>query len=123
MSVRTEKVASLIKHEIGIIFQRHFTPKEYGLLTVTDVRMSPDLKIAKVYLSIFEGPDAKEDILARLEENKKFVRTELARHVRLKFTPTLQFYLDESLDRVMNIEQILNKIHKEHPKSGAPSEE
>jgi len=118
--VRTDKVASLVKQEIGTILQKHFTVAESGLITVTEVRMSPDLKIAKVYVSIFGDPQKKEKGLAFLEEQKSFIRAELGHHIRLKYTPSIAFYLDESLDRAMNIESILNRIHnesKEDPES------
>ena len=51
MSVRSEKVGSLIKEELGVLFQRNFSMAEFGFLTVTEVLMSPDLKIAKVYVT------------------------------------------------------------------------
>jgi ribosome-binding factor A len=116
MSVRTDKVASLVKQEIGSIFQRNFSMAEYGFLTVTEVRMSPDLKIAKVYVSVFGNAEQKRASMDLLEGQKGFIRAELGHAVRLKFTPTLLFFLDESLDRAMNIESILNKIHKEAAK-------
>jgi len=53
VSVRAEKVGSLIKEELGVLFQRNFSMADFGFLTVTDVHMSPDLKVAKVYVSIF----------------------------------------------------------------------
>ncbi len=110
MSVRAEKVASLIKEEVSIIFQRNFGMQEYGFLTVTEVRMTPDLKSAKIYVSIFGDQARKEKSLAMLEEQKSFVRAELGHAVRLKYTPTIAFYLDDTLDRVMKIEGILNEI-------------
>lgn len=113
MSVRTEKVASLVKQEISAIFQKYFSMDEYGFMTVTDVMMSPDLKIAKVYVSIFGDADRKQKSLDQLEAQKKFIRTTLGHNVRLKFTPSLVFYLDETLDRVMNLENLINKIHKD----------
>lgn len=113
MSVRTDKVASLVKQEIGTILQKNFAVDESGLITVTEVRMSPDLKIAKVYVSIFGDQAQKEKSLAFLEEHKPFVRSELGHNIRLKFTPSIAFYLDESLDRAMKIETILNRIHNE----------
>jgi ribosome-binding factor A len=112
MSVRLEKVASLIKEQISIIFQRNFGMEEYGFMTVTDVRMSPDLKIAKVYISILGDVARKEKSLSMLEDQKKFIRSTLGHNIRLKFTPSLAFYLDETLDEAMKIENILNKIHK-----------
>ena len=113
MSVRTEKVSSLIKERISEIFQHNFRMEEYGLMTVTEVRMSPDLKIAKVHVSIFGDPERKRKTLALLEVEKPFIRTELGRNLRLKFTPSIFIYLDESLDHAMHIESLLNKIHKD----------
>lgn len=113
MSVRTEKVASVVKEEISLIFQRNFSMEEFGFMTVTDVRMSPDLKIAKIYVSVFGDADRKKKTLAMLEVQKSFIRSALGHNIRIKFTPTIVFYLDESIERAMNLETIFKKIHKE----------
>lgn len=113
MSVRTEKVASIVKQEIGVIFQRNFDMKDYGFITVTEVRMSPDLKTAKVYVSVFGDAARKQKTLGMLEAQKSFVRQTLGHHIRLKFTPSIVFYLDETMDNAMNLEKIFRKIHKE----------
>lgn len=113
MSVRAEKVASLVKEEVSTLFQREFNMSEYGLMTVTDVRMSPDLKIAKIYVSVFGDAARKEKTLLLLEEQKGYVRSFLGHRIRLKFTPSISFYLDETLDEVMKIEGILQKIHRQ----------
>jgi ribosome-binding factor A len=89
--------------------------EEYGLMTVTEVRMSPDLKIAKVYVSVFGDAERKKKTLALLEVEKHFVRAELGHNLRLKFTPSLVFYLDETLDNAMRIENLLHNIHKDSP--------
>lgn len=115
MSVRTEKVASLVKEVISEIFQHHFRMEEVGLVTVTDVRVSPDLKNAKVYVSIFGDAERKQSVLSLLEGEKGTVRGKLGRNLNLKFTPYLTFFLDDSLDRAMRIEDLLNQIHKEAP--------
>lgn len=117
MSVRTEKVASLVKEEISTIFQRNFGMKEYGFLTVTEVRMTPDLKTAKIYVSIFGDKARKEKSLAMLEEQKSFVRSELGHAVRLRYTPSVLFFLDDTLDRVMKIEGIINEIRGKNKSS------
>jgi ribosome-binding factor A len=113
VSVRTEKVASVVKEEISLIFQRNFSMEEFGFMTVTDVRMSPDLKIAKIYVSVFGDADRKKKTLAMLEVQKSFIRSALGHNIRIKFTPTIVFYLDESIERAMNLETIFKKIHKE----------
>ena len=112
MSVRTERVASIAKEEIGVIFQRNFDMNVYGLITVTEVRMSPDLKIAKVYVSVFGDTAQKQKTLGLLESQKPFVRQTLGHNVRLKFTPSIVFYLDETMDNAMNLEKLFRKIRK-----------
>lgn len=123
MSLRTEKVSSLVKELISEIIQHYFRMDEFGLMTVTEVRMSPDLKLAKVYISIFGDAERKETTLARLEGEKGTIRRELGRNLRMKFTPTIAFYLDESLDHAMRIENLLNQIHKETPDPDKEKEE
>ncbi len=112
MSVRSEKVGSLIKEELGLLFQRNFSMADFGFLTVTEVLMSPDLKVAKVYVSIFGDKEQKKKSFARLEAQKPSIRSMLGHAVRLRFTPEIIFYLDETLDRAMKLENIFHKIHK-----------
>ena len=116
MSVRSEKVGSLIKEEMGRLFQRNFSMAEYGFLTVTDVVMSPDLKVAKVYVSIFGDEERKKNGFAKLEAQKPSVRSMLGHAVRLRFTPEIIFYLDDTLDRAMKLENIFHKIHENDSK-------
>jgi len=112
MSVRTERVASLIRHELGTIISREYTGGEFGLSTVTEVRVTPDLKIAKIYVSILGAPAIREKTLARLEAEKSRLRGLLASHVNMRFTPALQFYHDDTMDRVENLENLIKKIHE-----------
>ncbi|MBI5214664.1 MAG: 30S ribosome-binding factor RbfA [Ignavibacteriae bacterium] len=112
MSMRMERVASVIKEEIGVLFSREFNNPQYGFITVTEVHMTPDLKIAKVYVSIFGNEEVKQKTLNYLEEQKPHVRQIIGSHVRLKFTPSVQFYLDETMDRVSRIEQLIKQIHE-----------
>jgi len=116
VSVRSEKVGSLIKEELGVLFQRNFSMADYGFLTVTDVLMSPDLKVAKVYISIFGAEEMKKKSFAKLEAQKPSIRSMLGHSVRLRFTPEIIFYLDETLDRAMKLENIFNKIHEKDSK-------
>ena len=118
MSVRTEKVASLVKELLSEIIQRRFRMEEVGLITVTEVRMSPDLKVAKAYVSIFGDTEQKKKTLALLEAEKAAIRSDLGHNMNLKFTPSVSLFLDESLDHAMRIEVILNKIHKDPPDDG-----
>jgi ribosome-binding factor A len=111
MSVRAERVGSLIKEEISVIIQRKLNEPSNGFITVTDVRMSADLRIAKVYVSIFGPPDVREKTLKMIEVNKKEIRSLIGSRIRLKFTPEIHFHLDETLDRVEVINNLIKQIH------------
>ena len=121
MSLRTDRVASLIKEETGLFISREFTDPAYGLITVMEVKMSPDLKIAKIYVSILAAPEVKTTAMKMLEDRKGEVRSFIGSHVRMKFTPAIHFYLDETLDRVDKINRLLQQIHKDDgSKAGEP---
>lgn len=112
MSIRTEKVSSLLKQEISAIISKEYNTKEYGFITVIDVHVTPDLKIAKVYVSIFNKGEVRDKTLKMLTSKKKHIRTLLGASLSLKYTPDLQFYIDETLDRVEALNEIFKKIHK-----------
>ena len=111
MSIRTERVASLMKQEIGSILTREYSDPAYGFITVIDVKMTPDLKIAKVSFSVFGSGETQAKTMKMLENEKRRIRGLVGSHLKLKFTPALQFYLDETLDEVDRINQLIKKIH------------
>jgi ribosome-binding factor A len=109
MSERIEKINRLLQRELGEIFQ--LAAKNYyqgKMITVTKVRVSPDLSFAKVYLSIFPGKFVTE-IMETVEKNKKTFRHQLAGRIKnqVKIIPELAYYIDDSLDYIDKIEQIL----------------
>jgi ribosome-binding factor A len=123
MSVRTERVASVIKEEIGTYVQRELPMSEYGLMTITEVRVTPDLRQAKVYVSVFGDGDRKKRSMKVLEDKKVAIRSAVGRAVRLRFLPELLFFLDETIDRAMHIETLLKQIHSgEHGETKSDSE-
>lgn len=109
-STRQAKIARLIQKELSEIFRQE-TAKTHGVIvSVSAVRVSPDLSIARAYLSVFPSDKAK-DMLDSINHNAKTIRYELAQKVRyqLRKTPELAFYLDDSLDYIENIDNLLNK--------------
>jgi ribosome-binding factor A len=116
MSLRTERVASLVKEQLGMMFLREYRDPAYGLITIMDVQMTPDLRIAKIYVSIFGNEIVKKRTLDMLEEQKPHIRQFIGSHIRIKFTPTVQLYMDDTLDKVDRIEQLIKKTH-EKPES------
>ena len=123
MSIRTERVASLMKEEIGSILGRDYNDPGYGFITVTDVKMTADLKIARVALSILGTQKQREATMEMLENEKQHIRGMLGSQVRLKYTPSLQFYLDESLERVDRINRLIQQIHSNDERPANNSDE
>ena len=111
LSTRHLKVGREIQRDLAeIIRSKGMAAFDGALLTVSEVRISPDLSIAKVYVSIF--PSAKQQkVLELLEEEKKKLRGELGRLVskQLRIVPELDFYLDTTLDYAEHIDELLKK--------------
>ena len=107
-TTRQKKVSRVIQRELGIFFQRNSSNyAKGGMITVTQVRVSPDLGIAKVYLSIFAVPD-KEAVVALIKERDWEVRKYLAqKRNELRIAPDLHFYIDDSLDQIERIDDLL----------------
>ncbi len=115
MSHRLDKVASLIKEEISLIFLHKIQDSRVGMITVTNVKVTPDLKIARIYFSTFDK-NKREAILERIKELKGKIRSELAGKVNLKFAPDLEFYIDDTPDYVEKMEGLFKKIHENDSK-------
>lgn len=107
-SKRQAKIARYIQKELSEIFRRQTARMGGVLVSVSTVRVSPDLSIAKVYLSIFP-PEKSAEILENIKRQSKTVRYDLAQAVKevLRKCPDLQFYLDDSLDYAENIDRLL----------------
>ena len=109
-STRQAKISRLLQKELSEIFRQQ-TAKTHGVIvSVSAVRVSPDLSIARAYLSVFPSDKAQE-IMESINASAKTVRYELAQKVRfqLRKVPELQFYLDDSLDYIATIDSLLEK--------------
>ena len=108
-TTRQNKVSRLLQKELGMMFQRESGNVFLGqMITVTTVRITPDLAIAKIYVSIFPAKN-KNDILELIREKTSFIRGEVGRKIKsqLRIIPELQFFVDDSLDYVEKIEALL----------------
>ena len=107
---RLQKIERLVQKELSEIFRAE-TAKTHGtLVTVSHVRVSPDLSVARVHLSVFPSEKGQE-IVSNINEQEKTVRYNLASRVRyqLRKCPELTFYLDDSLDYIDHIDELLKK--------------
>ncbi|MDH3579810.1 MAG: 30S ribosome-binding factor RbfA [Hyphomicrobiales bacterium] len=109
-SQRQRRVGELLRHAMAEIFLRTdiSDPDLAGVtVTVTEVEVSPDLKNARVFVVPLGGTN-QEEVLAALGRNTKFLRGEMARHISLKFTPTLTFELDATFDQSDRVNALLH---------------
>ncbi|MCB0793254.1 MAG: 30S ribosome-binding factor RbfA [Flavobacteriales bacterium] len=110
-SVRQNKVNSLIQQEMAHVMQQENTVLlPGGMITVTGVRVSPDLGLAKVYVSLFPVKE-KEAAMQKIRDHAQHLRGMLGRRVgkQLRIVPDLHFYLDDSLDRAEEIDRLLKQ--------------
>jgi ribosome-binding factor A len=108
-SQRQLRVGEAVRHAMADILAQgsaHDADLEGHIITVPEVRMSPDLKLATIYVMPLGGRDT-ERVIAALDRNKKFLRGEVARRVNLKFAPDLRFRVDERFDEAERIEKLL----------------
>jgi ribosome-binding factor A len=108
-SQRQLRVGELIRHALADMLTRgevHDPVVEKHLITVPEVRMSPDLRLATAYVMPLGGRDAQA-VVEALERNKKFLRGEIAHRVNLKFAPEIRFRVDERFDEAERIEKLL----------------
>ncbi|MFL6583662.1 MAG: 30S ribosome-binding factor RbfA [Chthoniobacterales bacterium] len=108
MKHRLLRVNELLKRELSAIITREIV-FDNALVTVNHVDATPDLKNAHVYVSVL-AVEAAPAAIAKLEENRVLLQTQLARHVVLKYTPHLSFHLDKSVERGARVIQILQEI-------------
>ncbi|MDR1055039.1 MAG: 30S ribosome-binding factor RbfA [Prevotellaceae bacterium] len=110
-STRQQKVARQIQKDLGEIIQTQGMATYKGaMISVTEVRVSSDLAMAKIFLSIFPSDKAK-DTMQLINANNKTIRGELGKRVRyqLRIVPELSFFIDDSLDRLQHIDDLLNQ--------------
>ena len=111
MSIRTQRVAAEIQKALAGPLQRIAEELSAGFITVTEVRLSADLQMARVYISVYGGKGTSVDVLEYIDnEMSGKLRHQLGKAVRLRYVPQLKFYIDDSLDRADRINSILDSV-------------
>ncbi len=106
---RSARIKDLIKEEVANIIMHKLKDPRLGFITVTDAKVSNDLRHAKVFISVLEEAK-KEASMKVLTASIKFIKSELSRKVKMKYLPELTFKLDKSLEYVAKIDRILNEV-------------
>lgn len=113
MSLRAERVASVIKRALAGPVAELANTKNYGLATVTSVKMSPDLQISKIYISLY-GKQSPAAFIKLLESKSSELKSVIAKKVRLRRTPELRFFIDDTLDQMEHIQDLLDSVKKDN---------
>lgn len=113
MSQRKDRVAQRIKEEVSTIIHDKIKDPRIGFITITNVELTNDLRIAKVFYSVLGDDDKKKEAKEGLESALKYVRKLLGETVELRYTPDIMFRLDTSVEYNMHIGEIFDKIEKE----------
>ncbi|HOQ67095.1 MAG TPA: 30S ribosome-binding factor RbfA [Candidatus Atribacteria bacterium] len=108
---RAERVAELIKREISVILLYRVGDPRLKRFTITQVKVSPDLRQAKVFI-YFPGTEKKEKYQA-LQKATGFIKNELALRLRIKFMPEIIFVMDETMDKAFQVVELLNQMERE----------
>ena len=106
---RTDKVDSILLREISVIISQEINDPKLGFPTVTEVDVAPDLSSAKVYVSFLGKNYKKRDGIDTLRRSKGYIKSLLAKRVRMRKVPDLIFIVDDSLDKAERIEKILDE--------------
>lgn len=114
-SRRLERVAELLKRELGEIIRREFQVSQVGLLNVNRVGVARDLKSAVVFMGFVGTKEQEKNAPALLQTHAARLQMQLGTNVRLKFTPQLKFVLDDSVEKGNRVLQILDEIHRPEP--------
>ena len=116
MRIRPERVAETIKREMAEILSRKMRdPRLGGMISVTDVEVTPDLSMARIYVSVLAEGEERDQALAALARSQGFVRHELAPRLGLREMPSVRFVLDTSIERGARVEELLRRIHDGEP--------
>ncbi|HLY65092.1 MAG TPA: 30S ribosome-binding factor RbfA [Chloroflexota bacterium] len=111
MSRRAERVQSLIRHELGEILQQEVKdPRIEGLVSITAVEVSADLRHARVFVSVYGAKEAETHAMEALSSARPFLRHELRQRLHLRYTPDLDLHLDHSLAYADEVSRLLKNL-------------
>ncbi len=109
-SLRTAKVNSLIKLEISDIINRKIKDPRVGFATITSVEVSKDLRLAKVFVSVYGDEESKKKTMDGLMSASKFIHNELGKRLRIKIIPDIVFKIDTSIEYSIHISKLIDEL-------------
>lgn len=114
---RPSRIGELLRDEISKILREKVSDPRIGFVSVTEVKLSPDLMSARVYVSIYGTEKDKKDSMAGLSSARKFIQGEISRSLNLRYTPNITFVLDKSIERGSWLLVVMGKLEREAAES------
>jgi len=120
---RPRRVGELIRKEIAALLTKGLKDPRIGFVSVMGVRMSPDLRYANVYVSLYGSESQQKSSLIGLRQASGWLRREIGKQVRLRLTPEIRFFEDTTLDEVYHLDEVFREIHEETDQKEQPEGE
>ncbi len=117
-STRVQRIAKLLKEEVSRIIRVEINDPRLGFVSITDIKMTPDLHVANIYVSVYGTPEEQDATMGVLDRASRFLRGELGKQVEMRFTPELHFHLDRSIERGAHVFELLKQVHEEKKDHG-----
>lgn len=115
MAYRADRLARELRDEVSFIIARELKDPHVGFATITQVRVSPDLRYARLFVSVFGPPEQQNETLAALRRAGGFIRRQISGRLKLRHSPELQFALDESIGQGARMDALLAEVQQERP--------
>ncbi len=112
MSFRPERLAEAIKKEVADLLREELKDPRIGFVTITSVEVSRDLRYANIFVSVFGEPDEQKATIEALQKAQGFIRGELGKRIRLRYTPEITFKLDLSIVRGSRLIALMNEVRE-----------
>lgn len=120
---RAKRVAEVVKAEIASMITKGLKDPRIGFVSIMAVKMSPDLKYANVYVSLYGSDKEKKASLVGLQNSAGYIRRELGKKLRLRYTPEIRFFEDTTLDEVFHLEEVFKELHDSEDEEEPESDE
>ncbi len=119
-TIRQRRVAELLKEELAVLLELEVADPRLQFVNVTAVEVTPDLRLAKVYVTTLDEEETYPDVLEALDHARGFLRSSLAERIRLRRMPDLAFYVDDVLSKARRIDDLLEQIQHEKAAGAGP---
>jgi ribosome-binding factor A len=117
---RPKRVGEQVRKEIAALVIKGLKDPRIGFVSVTEARMSPDLRYANVYVSLFGGEAERKSSLIGLRQASGWIRREVGKRLRLRFSPEIRFFEDTTIDAAFRLEEVFRQIHAEEGEEQEP---